>query len=415
MLTDFFEWHSVLRRLRAGCTGAHVDGFADALVEAGYSPRTIRGYLRAVAHFGRWADGVGMSLAEVSEAELPRFVRHLRTRRRFKRGKGRLGDAERGVRVFIEHLRRVGLIAPPPAAADAPRCPVVASFRAWMERHRGLTSVTLDVYERALRPFFAAIGTDPDAYDVARLRSFVIDHAKPLGVSRARLLVTALRSLLRFLAVEGRCPPGLDRAVPAVPQYRLSSLPRYLEAAVVAQVLASCDTTKPAGLRDRAVLLLLARLGLRAGDIVAMRFDDIDWRAATLLVRGKGRRDVLLPLPQDVGNALLAYLRRGRPRVDLDKVFITARPPYHSLVYSAAVSNIVGDALQRAGVRSAASHGAHLMRHSAATAMLRAGCTLETIAKVLRHRSVETTAHYAKVDLTLLQSITQPWPEGLSC
>jgi integrase/recombinase XerD len=200
-----------------------------------------------------------------------------------------------------------------------------------------------------------------------------------------------------------------------VPQWRLSSLPRYLEAPDVERVVGSCDLTTGHGLRDYAILLLLSRLGLRAGDVVAMALDDIDWRRGTLRVQGKSHREAVLPLPQDVGDALLAYIQRGRPRSDSARAFLTVQAPTRPFASSSAVSDIVRFALARAGLQNPPSRGAHLLRHSAATAMLRAGGSLETIATVLRHRSPETTAHYAKVDVDMLQQIAQRWPGGDRC
>jgi integrase/recombinase XerD len=228
-------------------------------------------------------------------------------------------------------------------------------------------------------------------------------------------MTTALRGYLRFLAAAGLCRPGLDKAVPVVPQWRLSSLPRYLPGGDVERLIASCDLTKSHGIRDRAILLLLARLGLRAGDILTMRLDDIAWDDGTLRVSGKGRREIRLPLPQDAGDALLEYLSRARPRVDDDRIFLRSSAPYQPFSGSSVVSGIVRLALVRAGIADAPSWGANLLRHSAATSMLRAGASLDAVGTILRHRSVDTTAHYAKVDIAMLQQIAQPWPGEASC
>lgn len=228
-------------------------------------------------------------------------------------------------------------------------------------------------------------------------------------------MANSLRAYLRFLASRGHCTPGLDHAVPTVPQWRLSALPRYLAPKEVERVIEACDLSTPVGLRDRAVLLLLSRLGLRAGDIRTLRLDDINWREGTLRVAGKGRRPVRLPLPQDAGDALLRYLRQGRPRAPFDQVFLCINAPIRPLQPPASVSNIVRLALRRAGIANPPSKGANLLRHSAATSMLRAGATLDAISSLLRHRSSDTTAHYAKVDVTMLQQVVQPWPEGASC
>jgi integrase len=187
----------------------------------------------------------------------------------------------------------------------------------------------------------------------------------------------------------------MDRAVPTIPQWRLSALPRYIQPSEVERVIASCDLVTPHGIRDRAVLLLLARLGLRAADILALTLEDLDWGAGTVRVRAKGRREVRLPLPQEVGDAILEYLARARPATAITRVFLCANAPVRPFRTLASVSDIVRLALKRAGIVNPPSRGAHLLRHSAATAMLRAGAGLEAIATVLRHRSIDTTAQYA--------------------
>jgi integrase len=203
--------------------------------------------------------------------------------------------------------------------------------------------------------------------------------------------------------------------VPAIPQWRLSALPRYLPADDVERLITSCDLTKPHGIRDKAILLLLARLGLRAGDIRGMRLGDVEWNEGALRVRGKGRREVRLPLPQDAGDALLDYLERARPRVDDDRMFLRSSAPYRAFAGPCAVSDVVRLALKRTGIASPPSRGTNLLRHSAATGMLRAGATLDAIGAVLRHRSTDTTAHYAKVDIAMLRQIAQTWPGDVSC
>jgi integrase len=228
-------------------------------------------------------------------------------------------------------------------------------------------------------------------------------------------VTTALRGYLRFLAATGVCRLSLDHAVPIIPQWRLSALPRFLPGGAVEQVIASCDLTKPHGVRDRAILLLLARLGLRAGDVLMMRLSDIAWDEGMIRVRGKGRREIRLPLPQDAGDALLDYLSRGRPSADADRIFLRSRAPYRPFRDSSVISSIVRLALKRADILDAPSRGANLLRHSAATSMLRAGATLDAVGTVLRHRSIDMTAHYAKVDVTMLQLIAQPWLGETPC
>jgi site-specific recombinase XerD len=250
---------------------------------------------------------------------------------------------------------------------------------------------------------------------VHRTLTVLVHKVGQLSRSYAKTYVTALRAFLRFLSTQGRCQPHLDHAVPTVPEWRLSGLPRYLERSDIERVIASCDLSLPLGIRDRAILLLLVRLGLRAGDIWSMRLDDLNWDAGTVKVLGKGRREVCLPLPQDAGEALIEYLVNARLPADTDRVFLCANAPVRPFATSASVSDVVRLALQRAGIVDPPSKGAHLLRHSAATEMLRAGASLDVISTVLRHQSTDTTAYYAKVDIAMLEKIAQPWPEGAPC
>lgn len=319
------------------------------------------------------------------------------------------------VRSLVEYLRSQGIAPAVPVTEHAATHPVLVSFRDWMLRHRGLSVWTIKRHEFLVSKLLPALGDDPSVYDAARVRQAFLAHVQGLNRAYARCYVSVLRTFLRYLVVEGRCRPGLEEAVPTIPSWRLSSLPRYLDSLDVERVIESCDLSKACGVRDRAILLLLARLGLRAGDIMTMTLDDLDWQAGTLRVRGKGRKEVCLPLPQDAGDAILEYLSRARPATKLPRVFLCSKAPIRAFPTSTVVSDIVRLALQRAGIANPPSKGAHLLRHSAATAMLRRGASLDAIATVLRHQSTDTTAHYAKVDTKLLAGVTQPWPEVSQC
>jgi len=416
MISDYFEAPSALERMRSGSVGPYIDGFATALAEGAYSPHTIRGYIRAAVHLGRWVDRRGLELSTLDNSVLEPFRRHLSRCRCFKRSKGVFKGAASGAEQLLAYLRRCEAVAPvKPAAPTTATVTISERFATWMLRHRGVAPSTISRYQLALRPFLAGLGEDPVGYNATRIRAFVVEQLGTQGLGDCRSAVSAIRAFLRFLVAEGRVAPGIENCVPTVPQWRLSSLPRYLEAPAVERVVSSCDLSKAHGLRDHAILLLLARLGLRGGDIVTMSIDDVDWNRGTLRVRGKGRRETLLPLPQDVGDAMLAYVERGRPRAATARMFLTVFAPIRPFASSATVSDIVRVALQRAGIHDAPSRGAHLLRHSAATAMLRAGSSLDTIATVLRHQSPDTTAHYAKVDVEMLRQVAQPWPGGESC
>ena len=281
-----------------------------------------------------------------------------------------------------------------------------------MLEHRGLTESTLDLYEGVLIGVVETIGIMPSLYTPEKLRDFVLQRARPHGVSRARTIVTAVRAFLRFLGATGRCHAGMEYAIPGFASWRLSTVPKFLRPADVEQLIGSCTDDK-VGLRDKAVLLLLARLGLRASEVAHLKFADIDWVGGKIIVCGKGRHQEWLPLPQEVGDAILLYLQEARPRLAVTEVFTTVVAPLRPLS-RLAVTCIVRSALQRTGIK-APVNGAHVLRHSAAAAMLQQGMSLAGIGAILRHQSPDTTAHYAKVDFRLLAEIAQPWPEGPSC
>lgn len=242
------------------------------------------------------------------------------------------------------------------------------------------------------------------------MRAFLLDRASQCGTETTQKLITATRAFLRYLIFCGEARDDLDLAVPAIAHWRLATLPPCLSAEELDRLIAACDGVTPGRLRDRAILLLLSRLGLRAGDVAQLRFADINWKSGTVEVTGKGRRQVRLPLPQDVGDALLRYLE-CRPQVDdTSRIFLRSIAPFKPFTSGDGVSTVVKHALQRAGIKAPAK-GAHLLRHTAATEMLRHGVPLDKIGLVLRHRSIDMTTYYAKVDVALLQQVAQPWPE----
>lgn len=291
---------------------------------------------------------------------------------------------------------------------------LITSFFDWLQQHRGTSQSTCHIYGRVVVDLLQTLGDDPNRFTAAELQAFALTRAGRHGRSAANNVAKALRMFLRYLIATGQCSSYLLTAIPTFAHWRLSSMPRYLPATDVERIIESCDSSTLLGARDRAILLLLARLALRAGDIVVLKLTDINWNEACLCFVGKGRRETRLPLTQEVGDAILTYLQLRGIRPGVDALFLSTRAPMDRPLSSVAVSTIVARAIKRAGVL-APSKGAHLLRHSAATQMLRQGLSLEDIGTVLRHHSVETTAHYAKVDLTLLREIAQPWPEVTSC
>lgn len=405
--------YDVLVGLRpGGCIQLHIRDFVAEFIENGYSLLSARDYARSAAHFGRWLDDNDIGLQAISDATIGEFARH-RCKCPSACHYGRSPSRRYVARIqrFIEHLsaKQVIPITSPPQAQTVP--PLLVEFREWMVSHRGLKKPTIERYEYLMLRMLPTLGENPASYDANLLRRVFFNAVSDLGRVYAKTFVSALRAFMRFVAVKKNCRPDLDRAVPTIPEWKLSALPRYIDANDVESVIASCDLSKLHGVRDRAILLLLARLGLRGRDIVSMKIEDLDWENGNLCVRGKDRNEVRLPLPQDVGDALLYYLEHARPVAETNRVFLCAQAPIRPFKSSVSVSDIVRFALRRAGINNPPSKGAHLLRHSAATAMLRAGTGLDVIATVLRHKSTDTTAYYAKVDIGLLQHIAQPWPE----
>jgi len=415
MLSHFFERPARIREIRSSPSGPLIEGFADHLFQNGYAEISARRHIRSAEHIVRWGTRSDLSVSEMDDRALQRFGDHL-TRCRC----GRYCCADRvdiltGARLFLRHSQCVdtAVIRLPDPADSKPA--LLESFCQWMREHRGSSELTLYNYGLPIRDLIRRFGEDPSKLDAQGLRKFVLNQSRSSGWATAKRCTTALRMFLRFLIAEGRCRAGLLGAIPVLAHWRLSSLPRYVSPEAVERVIDSCNLSSPVGKRDRAILLLLARLGLRAGDIVHMRLEDIDWKGAWVHVSGKGHRQTRLPLTQEVGDAIVSYVQEGRPRSHTDRLFLRSRAPFRGFRSHPAVSVIVATAFRRAGIIRPGRGAAHLLRHSIASSMLRQGASLQELSALLRHRSIETTQIYAKIDVTALQQIAQPWPEVWSC
>jgi len=406
MIDRCFESPLTLRRLAEGPAGPFLDGFAEALVAQRYSLDARRRYLRTASHFGEWAARSGTKVVNLDEDSVARFVRHLSRHRRRGNKYCRYSRAPFQARRFLRYLRESGVVAS--CAPDAHQSAMVIEFVAWMRDQRGLTAGSIAGIVRKVQAFLDAMGEDPERFDAIGLRTFVLSYARQHAPFSAGLVTTSIRCFLRYLVARGQCSPDLIAAVPRLPTWSMTRLPRYLPSDDVERVIAACEHHNGTALRNHALLLLLARLGLRANEVMSLRLGDIDWREGRLRVLGKGGREARLPLPQDAGDAILRYLKTGRPAAATDLIFLTSCAPMGPLGTS-GLRGVIRRAIKRAGVR-APSHGAHLLRHSLATRLLREGATLDAIGAVLRHRSVDTTAIYAKVDVDLLRQVAQPWP-----
>ena len=388
----------------------HRYGLWEALLANGYSPLSALNVLRLAAHLSRWLQEQEQPLDALTHERIQTFFDD-------RRGAGYTQFlTPRSLEVIVRHLEAVGVICLPlpVPALMSPMDQLVQEYRDYLCRERGLSANSVRAYgDIADRFARSCVGEELDA--IAQLRakdltSFMLSASSRYGVGTIKYIVTVLRSFVRYLYVCGYVGLDLTGALPAVAGWRLSSLPKALNAVQVRQLLSACDRRRHIGRRDYAVVLLMVRMGLRRGEVARLELDDVDWRAGEFIIHGKGPRDERLPLPADVGEALVVYLRRSRPSASTRRLFLNVRAP-HTPLTSGAVGAIACRALKRAGLPG---NNSHRLRHTAATQMLRAGGNLDEIAQVLRHRNHDTTAIYAKVDRSALREVIRPWPGAAS-
>jgi integrase/recombinase XerD len=391
-----------------GPLAVFAEGFARELARLGYKPNAAADQLRLMAHLSRWMDAEQREVAGLTPPVAEAFLAA-------RRAAGYvMWLSPRALVPLLGYLRRLGAVPAPALVPATPAEALLDRYQRYLVTERGLASSTARDYAGLVRPFLvqreAAGGLNLGQLTAAEVTAFVLDRCPRMGCGSAKLMVTALRSLLGFLHVSGMIAGPLGEGVPAVARWRLAGLPKALEPGQVAGLLASCNQHTAAGRRDFAMLTLLARLGLRAGEVAALSLDDIGWRAGEITVRGKGSRAERLPLPADAGEAIAVYLRDGRPEPfeGTRQVFLRARAPHHGLT-SAGVTAAVCSAGHRAGIGQVF---AHRLRHSAATGMLAAGAPLAEIGQVLRHRRLASTAIYAKADIHALRALARPWAAG---
>jgi site-specific recombinase XerD len=391
-------------RRKPGRLGLFVEGYRVWLLETGYTPQTVRGMLKVLGQLGRWMDSEGVEIGQVDTAAIESFLESRRAR----------GDRQvptfRALRSLVTYLLDVGVMVPEESRALTPVEELVGEYREWLVAERGLVAMTVLRYETLARRFLTARVSPADELGVENLTGadvsrFLLRECERVSIGSAKGKVAELRSLLRFLHLRGFTAMALAESVPSVAGWRDAAIPPTMPRADVERLLACCDRSTLDGTRDFAMLLLLARLGLRSVEISRLELGDLHWRAGELVVRGKARRRDRLPLPGDVGEALAAYLS-VRGRRDLRRVFLTLRAPTRPIR-----ADLVGDVVQRACKRAGVAHiGPHRLRHTLASELLRQGASLIDISQVLRHRDLATTAIYAKVDLGRLRQVAQPWP-----
>lgn len=394
----------------AGPLAPYAAGFHAELIHLGYTPTSARWQMQLMSHASRWLAAHHRLPIDWTPALVDEFLT-------LRRAQGRKEWISRqGLTPLLRYLRGCGVVPDPvPVAPQGELECLLTTYGEYLTRERGLTAATIARYRTEAQRFLTAPECGPTAADLARLSAadvlaFVTRAVRTRSRGSAPAVATGVRALLRFLFVDGRITQPLAEVVPRVAHWRLRPLPPRLAADDLARLLNTCDRHTAEGLRMWALCTLLARLGLRAGEVARLTLPDIDWRRGVVTIQGKGATRETLPLPADVGHALVAWLQYGRPRDAHGVVFPRLRAPHRPLT-SAGVSHVVAAACRRAGLEP---FYAHRLRHAAATQMLDAGASLEEIRQVLRHRRDMTTALYAKVDRAALGLVARPWPEDRS-
>jgi len=415
MIEDYLRRPRVVAQLRASVLGSDLDELADELKRLGYRPSTIQTHLRAAGHFAYWLGREHIELARLSETTIVRFVEEHLPSCRCRVPRATRSDIQSVAPHLLKVLRARGRALLPRPVALTPIDAILCSFTDHLQKNRGAVPSTCERYVRDVRPFlektFGAGSFESSRLTAAALRTFVTERATRQSSGAGRQTATALSHFLRFLHLQGLGDGQLVCTVPTVRSTRHSTLPVPLSSAQLRQLLESIDRGKPAGLRDHAIVLCLAHLGLRAKEVAELTLDNIDWRAGTVTIAmSKARRASVLPLPNSVGRAIATYLRQSRPPTSIRQVFVRHFFPLGAPLRSANVTTAVQHAIHRSGL-AVPSRGAHTLRHTAATEMVRAGASLKAVADVLRHCSIDTTAIYTKVDLSPLREVALPWPE----
>lgn len=393
----------------SGPLGPYAQGFWEELARRGYSGFTAEAQVHLMAHLSRWLIEQGLDAGELSAERLRLFLAD-------RRASGQKRVSPRGVGPLVGFLRGLGVVPEPSAVVAAGFVEeLLAEFGTYLVDERGLAAATVRRY-----CYFAGLLLSTRSWEHGRagvaslsaeeIGAFMLAQRTRRGAGSLNNVAAALRVLTRFLYVRGYTPTSLAAAVPTGPSWRGSGLPRAVEPAVVARLLAACDRRTVIGRRDFAILTVLWRLGLRSAELAALSVDDVDWRAGEIVVCGKGGRRERLPLPHDVGEAIAAYCRRGRHRGECRSLFLQAQAPYGRLSRT-SVGSVVTRACDRAGV---ARIGPHALRHTAACQMRVAGAPLLEIGQVLRHRQAASTAWYARDDRDALVPLARPWPGGVS-
>ena len=411
MIAEEYSSRSWLyQRLRSSPHAEYVELYAARLVKDGLSRQSTWRSLNLFGDLMEWITSSGAMPTGLDEHVVEQYLRH-------RAGRLSIQPGDRAaLKRLLAVLREAGVIAaavPPPLS---PHDQIFEAFSLYLQRERGLAPKSivrhLPVVRLFLREVCPAGVSDLDKIGQEDVTRYIERHARDGSADSGKAMCWALRAFLRYLHHKGLNPLALAGCVPSIRRWKLASLPTYLSAAQVQKALDGCDRATAMGRRDHAILMMLAKLGMRAGEVAALTLDDIDWRSGEMLLCAKGRRRARLPIPPDVGAAVVAYLRDGRPVSSCRRLFLRMIAPHAGFASGCSITMIAKTALERAGIRGYAHQGAHLFRHSLATELLRSGATLSQIGQLLRHESHDSTRIYAKVDVEALRTLSLPWPGG---
>jgi site-specific recombinase XerD len=401
----------LFRRLKSGPDGQLVEVYAARLAKDGLARHGTWRCLNLVGDLLSWIAGSRSKLTDLDERMVERYLR-------YRGGKQSIQPGDRAaLKRWLSVLRDAGSIAPAALLPITSQDQIFEEFGDYLRRERGLAPKSIIRHQPFIRRFLhevcpAGVG-DLGRISQEEVIRYIERHARDWSAESGKAMCWSLRAFLRYLHHKGLNPLALAGCVPSIRQWKLASLPTYLSTAQVQKVLHGCDRATAMGRRDYAILVMLAKLGLRADEVATLTLDDVDWRSGEMLVRAKGRQRARMPIPPDVGAAVVAYLRDGRPKSSCRRLFLRTLAPNVGFASGCAITMIAKTALERAGIRGYAHQGAHIFRHSLATELLRSGATLSEIGQLLRHESHDTTRIYAKVDVDALRTLSLPWPGGV--
>ena len=413
MITEeYLRKSHLFRRLKNGPHGQIVELYAARLVKDEFAVASARRHLKLAADLSCWIKRCGLKPTDLDEHMTKRYLK-------YRAGKRSIQSSDQSaINRLLSVLRDAGMIPPAPTTPSTPEAPIFAAFSDYLRQERGLAPSTIINHLRFIRYFLRGVCPAGDS-DLANISHeavirYIERHARDGSVGSGMLMRWSVRAFLRYLHLKGLTQVALADCVPSIRQWKFASLPTYLSAVEVQKVLDGCDRTLAVGRRDYAILMLLAKLGLRAGEVATLSLDDIDWRCGQMLIHSKGRKRARLPMPPDVGAAIVAYLRDRYYRTSsCRRLFLRTAAPHVGFASGCSITMIAKSALERAGIHGYAHQGAHIFRHSLATELLRSGATLSEIGQLLGHERHDTTRVYAKVDFDRLRTLSLPWPGGV--